>query len=53
LHKSKTNNQNKKGAEMRGRCLSLIGAKLHKIKSLKSIKGVIKRNQKSNHQIEL
>jgi len=42
-----TNDQNKKGVEIQGWNWSLLRAKLHKIKSLKSIKGVIERNHKS------
>ena len=33
LHKSKTKDHNEKDAEIRGRCLTFSGAKLHKIKS--------------------
>jgi hypothetical protein len=53
LHKSETNDQNEKGAELRGWCWSLIGEKLHKIWSLKPIRGVIERNKKSKDLIEL
>ena len=48
LHKSKTKDHNEKDIEIQGSYWSLTGAKLHKIKSLKSIRNVIKRNQKSN-----
>jgi hypothetical protein len=47
LKKFMTKDQNKKGAEIQGWHWSLLGVKLHKIKSLWSIRGVIERNHKS------
>jgi len=47
LKKFKTNDQNKKGVEIRGSNWSWPGAKLHKTESLKPIRGVIERNHKS------
>jgi len=37
----------KKGVKLQGWCWSLVGAKLHKIKNLKPIRGVIEKNHKS------
>jgi hypothetical protein len=47
LYKSKTKDHNEKGVEIQGWYWSLAGGKLHKIKSSRSIRDVIKRNQKS------
>ena len=53
LYKSKTKDQNKKDAEIQDWYWSLARVKLHKIKSLRSIRDVIKRNQKPKDYIEL
>jgi hypothetical protein len=47
LHKSKTNDQNEKSAGIWGWDWSLSRVKLNKIESLKPIKSVIERHQKS------
>jgi hypothetical protein len=47
LKKSMNNDKNKKGVEIQGWHWSSSGAKLHKIRSLGSIRGVIDRNHKS------
>jgi hypothetical protein len=49
LHKSKTMHHNEKGSEIQGWHWSLAGIKLYKIKSSRSIRDVIKRNQKSKN----
>jgi hypothetical protein len=43
LYKSKTKDQNEKGAKIWGWHWSLVGAKLHKIRSLWSIRSVRKK----------
>jgi hypothetical protein len=53
LHKSKTNDQNKRVVGIWGWHWSLVGTKSHKIESLWSIKGAIERNEKMEDQIEL
>jgi hypothetical protein len=47
LHKLKTNDQNRKGAELRGWCFSLVEIKLYKIKSYKVITGALKEVKRS------
>ena len=46
LHKSKTKDQNRKGAEIQGWYWSSARVKSHKIKSAMSIRNAIKRNKK-------
>jgi len=48
LHKSKTKNHNEKDTKIWGWYWSSAGAKLQKNKSSRSIRDVIKRNQKPN-----
>jgi hypothetical protein len=44
MHKFRTNDQNEKDGQLKGWQLSLSVVKLQEIKSLKAIKGAIKRN---------